>query len=202
MNEVEIKFEREDLHGIVAVGTYLADAAKRLGVDLLNETESEEFGDTYYFVVKVTRGGELLSEPTKTELEFLSDERRGRGERIASQAKIERAGEISVLTTKRVEEEIPEEVKNKEEFRKNFEELPLEKKIASLLELEAIALSETFSFVINSPYKIVDMAMGVLAQFGLKMEDDAKNKTRPDEHKTEKEKSNKKTKQSKTAESN
>ena len=180
MNEVEIKFEREDRNGIVAVGTYLLDAAKRLGIEL----ESEEFGETEFFVVKVTSGSELLSAPTKTELELLSAERRGQGERFAHHAKIERLGEISVMTAEKKQEEKSTEEEKKEEYRKEFEELPLEKKIASLLELEAIALSETFSFVINSPYKIIDMAMGVLAEFGLKMEDEAKNETRPEEHKS------------------
>ncbi len=177
--EVEIKFEREDRSGIVAIGTYLLDAAKRLGIEL----ESEEFGETEFFVVKVTSGSELLSAPTKTELELLSAERRGQGERFAHHAKIERLGEISVMTAEKKQEEKSTEEEKKEEYRKEFEELPLEKKIASLLELEAIALSETFSFVINSPYKIFDIAMGVLAEFGLKMEDEAKNETRPEEHK-------------------
>ena len=180
MNEVEIKFEREDRNGIVAVGTYLLDAARRLGIEL----ESEQFGETDFFVVKVTSGRELLSAPSKLEIELLSAERREQGERFANHAKIERLGEISIMTTEKKQEEKPAEEEKKEEYRKEFEELPLEKKIASLLELEAIALNETFSFVINSPYKIIDMAMGVLAEFGLKMEDEAKNETRPEEHKS------------------
>ncbi len=180
MKEVEIKFEREDRNGIVAVGTYLLDAARRLGIEL----ESEEFGETEFFVVKVTSGSELLSAPTNTEIELLSAERRGQGERFANHAKIERLGEISIMTTEKKQEEKPADEERKEEYRKEFEELPLEKKIASLLELEAIALGETFSFVINSPYAIVGKVMDVLAEFGLKMEDEAKNETRPEEHKS------------------
>ncbi|MDQ3712196.1 MAG: hypothetical protein M3388_08270 [Acidobacteriota bacterium] len=180
MKEVEIKFEREDRNGIVAVGTYLLDAARRLGIEL----ESEEFGETEFFVVKVTSGSELLSAPTNTEIELLSAERRGQGERFANHAKIERLGEISIMTTEKKQEEKPADEERKEEYRKEFEELPLEKKIASLLELEAIALGETFSFVINSPYAIVGKVMDVLAEFGLKMEDKAKNETRPEEHKS------------------
>ena len=41
MQQAEIKFEREDLEGLVAVGTYLAEAARRMGVDL----PGEEFGE-------------------------------------------------------------------------------------------------------------------------------------------------------------
>jgi hypothetical protein len=132
--------------------------------------------------VRISRGSELLSAPTKTEIENLSDERRAGGERFADHAKIERAGEVTIMTTKKQEPEKPEYEAKREAFRKEFEELPLEKKVASLVELESIALSETFSFVINSPYKIVGKLMDVLAEFGLKMEADAKNQARPAEH--------------------
>jgi hypothetical protein len=178
MQEAEIKFEREDLEGLVAVGTYLAGAARQMGIDL----GGEEFGEAEFSVVKISRGNELLSAPTKTEIENLSAERRAGGERFAEQTKIERAGEITIMTTKKKEETKPEYEAKREAYRKEFEELPLEKKVASLVELESIALSETLSFVINSPYKIVGAIMDVLAEFGLKMEADAKKQTRPAEH--------------------
>ncbi len=180
MKEVEIKFEREDRDGIVAVGTYLLDAARRLGIDL----QGEEFDETEFFVFKITKGSELLSAPTKTEIKHLSAERRKQGERLACHAKIKKAGEIVVMTAKKKEEEKPDEEKMREDYRKQFEELPLEKKIASLFELETIALGETLSFVINSPSMIVGKFMDVLAEFGLKMEDEAKKQTRPNEHQT------------------
>ncbi len=178
MQQAEIKFEREDLEGLVAVGTYLAEAARRMGIELA----VEEFGEAEFAVVKISKGSELVSEPTKTEIENLSTERRAGGERFAEQAKIERAGEITIMTTKKQEAEKPEYEAKREAYRKEFEELPLEKKVASLVELESIALSETLSFVINSPYKIVGAVMDVLAEFGLKMEADAKKQTRPAEH--------------------
>lgn len=178
MEEVEIKFEREDLTGVIPVGTYLAAAARRMGIDLATEPFDE--GD--FSVVKITSGGELLSEPTKFEIQHLSDERRGEGNRVAEHAKIERAGELTIMTTKKEEPEKPEYEAKKESYRKEFQELPLEKKIASLVELEAIALSDTFSFIINSPSMIVGKLMDVLAELGLKMEDEAKKQTRPAEH--------------------
>lgn len=178
MKEAEIKFEREDLEGIIPVGTYLADAARRMGIELW----SEPFGEAEFSVVKIIRGGELLSAPTKTETEHLSAERRGGGDRLAEQAKIERSGEITIMTTKKPEEVKPDYEAKKEEYRKEFEELPLERKIASLVELEAIALSDTLSFVINSPYKIVGKLMDVLAEFGFRIEEEAKKRARPAEH--------------------
>ena len=88
------------------------------------------------------------------------------------------------MITQKNEENKPEtEEENNEEYRKEFEELPLEKKIASLVELEVIALSETFSFILNSPYEIVGKVMDVMAEFGLKLEDEDKEAKRPKEHK-------------------
>ena len=178
MEEAEIKFEREELEGIIPIGTYLSDAAGRMGIELV----SESFGEAEFSVVKITKGGKLLSAPTKIETKHLSAERRKDGERLAEQAKLEKAGEVVIMTTKKPEEVKPDYEMKKEAYRKEFEALPLEKQIASLVELESIALSETFSFVINSPYKIVGKLMDVLAEFGFKMEDEAKKQSRPAEH--------------------
>lgn len=178
MNEVDIKFERENLSGIVAVGTYLSDAARRFGIEL----QDEEFEEKVFSVVKIIKGSAFLSAPTRTENELLSDERLKSGERLAEQTKIEKAGEIVVMSTEKKKEEKPTEQETQENYRKEFEALPLQKKISSLLELEAIALSETLSFIFNSPSKLVSMGMDVLAEMGLKMEDDAKKQKRPEDH--------------------
>lgn len=180
MNEVDIKFERENLAGIVAIGTYLSDAARRFGIELQNE----EFEEEVFSVVKIVKGSDLLSAPTKIENELLTEQRRNQGERLAEQAKIEKAGEIIIMSTEKKVEEKPTEQETQESYRKDFEALPLQKKISSLLELEAIALSETLSFIINSPSKIVSLGMDLLAEMGLKMEDDAKKQKRPEDHQT------------------
>lgn len=187
--EAEIKFEPEGRSGVVATGTYLYDAAKRLGVEI---PECERRGESDLCAVEIVSGKNLLSEPTKTELETLGADRFIKGERLACQAKIEGAGELVVMAKKKEpsteEAEKEKEKKKVEEFRKEFDELPLEKKIAALVELEAVALGETFSFVINSPFKIFDKIVEVLAEFGLKMEKEDKNARRPAEHKAEEEK--------------
>ena len=61
--------------------------------------------------------------------------------------------------------------------------MPLEKQIASLVQLETIALGETVSFIINSPFKIGEKIMDVMAEFGMKKEEREKEAVRPDEHK-------------------
>ncbi len=181
--EAELKFEREKRSGVVAVGTYLFDAARRLGVEV--EAECGRVGECDSCAMRVKEGDEFLSPITERETEHLNARRRKSGERLSCQVKIEQAGEITVMTNKKKEEEKPKDEVQTEEYRKQFEELPLEKKVASLLELEAITLSETFSFVINSPSHIVSKIMDVMAQFGLKLEDDDKKAKRPKEHKAE-----------------
>jgi ferredoxin len=181
MEEVDIKFERENLSGIVSAGTYLFDAARRFGI----EVECERAGASDLCAMQVLQGRELLSDLTKAEIEQLSEERRKNGERLACQAKIEKSGEVTIMTSEKPQEEKPLEEEKQESYKKEFEQLPLEKKIASLIELEAIALGETVSFVLNSPFMIFEKAMDVMAEFGLKFEKEAKDATRPEEHKTE-----------------
>lgn len=184
--EVVINFESEKREGIIAVGTYLIDAAKRLGIDVECNCKLEGVEAANSCAMKISKGSELLSAPTQFEIEQLSSQARKNGERLACQAKIEKAGELTVMSFKKKESEKEkafEEEELKEQFKKEFEELPLEKKIANLVELEAIALGETFSFILNSPYAAVGKVMDVLAEFGLKMEKEDKEAKRPTEHK-------------------
>jgi ferredoxin len=178
MDEVEIKFERENLNGVIATGSYLYDAAKRFGIDV----ECERRGESDSCAVQILLGQELLSDPTKAEIEQLPAERRKNGERLACQAKIEKPGEVTVMTKEKKVDEKAATDEKKDEFRKEFEALPLEKKIASLLRFEAIAFGETISFVFNSPFKIFEKAVDVMAEFGIKLENDAKEAKRPEEH--------------------
>jgi ferredoxin len=181
MEEVELKFEREDRSGLIAAGTYLFDAARRFGIEV--EAECGRTGACDSCAMQITAGEEFLTEATLAELNQLDGERRACGERLSCQAKIEKAGEVVVMTNKKAETEETKAEEKTEEYRKQFEELPLEKKIASLLELEAIALGETVSFVLNSPSHIFGKIMDVMAEFGLKLETSAKQAKRPDEHK-------------------
>lgn len=180
MEEVEIKFEPSGREGIVPVGTYLSDAALRLGVEIVDEFDGE--GEYEADVVRITKGADLLSEPTKIEIEHLSTQGREKGERLAGQTRIEKAGEVVVMVAKKKEKETDKAEKEERDFKKEFSELPLEKKVANLLEMEMVTLSETVSFVFNSPFKLFEMGMDVLAEFGLKLEKDAKKAKRPGEH--------------------
>ncbi len=179
MSEIEIKFERENRDGVAVAQSYLIDAARRLGVEIT----CERLGLTDDCAVTIKEGGELLSNPTKAEKEVLGDERLKKGERLACQTKLEKPGEIVILTAEKKKEE-KTEAEDAEEYRKKFADLPLEKKIADLVRLEAIAFSETFNFILNSPSNIISKVMDVMAEFGLKMDAEAKDAITPEEHKT------------------
>lgn len=188
--EAEIIFENEGRSGIVATGTYIFDAAKRLGVVI--EDECGRRGECDLCKVKILSGKNHLTEPTKAEIKILDAEQLIQGYRLSCQTKIQETGEIKIMTEKKKEPEKTEEEKAKEaeqkvadDFRKQFEKLPLEEKMSVLLDLEGIAFGETVSFVMNSPYKLVDKVMDFMADHGLKMEKDEKNQKRPEEHKTE-----------------
>jgi len=180
--EAELKFERENIDGIGVVGSYLIDAAKRLGVEITDECGRLGLCDSC--VVTVKSGAEFLSEPTKAELEQLSEDRRKQGERLTCQAKIAKEGEIVIMTHEKKDER-PEQERRHEEYRKEFEEMPLEQKISRLMELEAVALGETLSYVLNSPYKIGEKVVDFLSEFGFKFEKESEEAKKPEEHKTE-----------------
>jgi ferredoxin len=184
MAEVEVKFERENREGVVAVGTYLIDAAKRFGIhfDEICVRESDE----HHCAVTVSSGIDLLSPMTSAEKEYFEKNGRTTNERLACQAKIEKPGEVVIMTKEKAKDAAEEEKSDKErseEYRKEFAEMPLEKKIASLVQLESIALSETVSFIVNSPFHIADKLMDVMAEFGFKKEERERQAARPSEHK-------------------
>jgi ferredoxin len=177
--EAELKFEKENISGIAVVGSYLIDAAKRLGIDITDDCGRLGLCDSC--VVTVKSGAEFLTELTKAETEVLSAERRGRGERLSCQAKVKEAGEIVIETHERKDPR-PDEEKRHEEFRKEFDALPLGKKVEKLMELEAVTLSETLNFVLNSPYAIGGAVVDFLSKFGLQFDKETKEARRPEEH--------------------
>lgn len=180
MSDVEIKFEREERDGIVAVGTYLIDAMKRFGI---RTGDACQVSGEHFCAVTITEGADLLSAPTEAENAYFEAHGGGEGERLACQVIIERAGSISVMTKKKKEEEAEEaKAEAAADFKKEFAEMPLEKKIANLVQLEAITFGDTFSFIMNSPYLIFEKIGDVMAEFGMKLERDSKAATRPKEH--------------------
>ena len=62
----------------------------------------------------------------------------------------------------------------KEPLQNEFESLPLDEKIANLLKMEAVTLSETFAYAVKSPLEVVEKVGDVITDIGLKIEAEAK----------------------------
>ena len=182
MADVEIRFEREGVDGIVAVGSYLIDTVKRFGVKIEGECEPEN--GIHTCAVVVTKGSDNLSPLTGIETEHFERHGRRSNERLAHEAKIIKPGEVTIMTDQKKEESKKAEPA-KDRFQEEFEALPLEKKIASLLRMEAVTLGETFAYVVNSPMKVVEKVGDVIAEFGMKIENEARKEARPAETKTD-----------------
>lgn len=178
MKDVEISFVREGVSGVVAVGNYLSNAMRQFGIRI--EPDCDNSAGMHNCEVTVTVGEKLLSPVTAAELKHWGDGGRKAGVRLACQAQIVKTGEIVVMTKENKEE--PKTESRGEQFRKEFTELPLEQKISELVRLEAIALGETFSFILNSPLKVFEKVGDVMAEFGKKLENEDKKATRPAEH--------------------
>jgi ferredoxin len=178
MSDVYIHFVRENLQGTVAVGSYLSDVLKRFGVRCASECDRS--GDIHDCEVAITVGDELLSPLTAVEMEHFGASRRRTNRRLACEARIVKPGEIVIMTDEK--QETPKaEAPKKDKFQAEFEALPLEKKIASLLRMEAVTLGETVAYVVNSPMKVVEKVGDVIAEFGMKLEQEAKKASRPKE---------------------
>jgi len=144
---VAITFEPFGISGAVASGTYLIDAAKRLGAPLGTGCVRGK-GDCATCLVHVSIGADLLSIPGSIEQTVLG-EQLIEGFRLACQAKIEGSGEVVVRAAPRKPKETSTD--RDAELRKEFGELPLQKKIATLLQFEAITMNEAFNAAIEKP---------------------------------------------------
>jgi len=188
MSEVEIRFGN-GREGIVPLGSYLIDAARRMGVDAVGDCVDLEDHDCAF---EIDEGIELLSEMSDAEREHLPEGARKRRTRLACYAKIEKPGVIVVMAKEKKETKPEDKTVDdrEEEFRKEFAKLPLEKKIAELMQLEAITLSETFAYVMNGPFKVAEKIGDVMAEFGFQKEADQKERSRPTQDASDKAASN------------
>lgn len=145
---VSITFEPSGINGIVAEGTYLIDAARRMGATLGAGCTAGK-GECPECVVSVKTGAELLSIPSAAEEKQLGVEHLDQKYRLACQTKIENHGEVVVMVSTVTPRAKPVDAQG--ELLKKFGTLPLSKKLATLMQLEAITMSETFDAAIEKP---------------------------------------------------
>ena len=145
---VSITFEPSGINGLVAEGTYLIDAARRMGAPLGAGCTAGK-GECPACVVSVKAGANLLSPPSLAEEQQLGTEHLDQSLRLACHAKLENHGDVVVMTATRPERTTT--VDEGSELTKRFGALPLSKKLATLVQLEAITMSEAFDSAIEKP---------------------------------------------------
>ena len=145
---VSITFEPSGINGLVAEGTYLIDAAHRMGAPLGTGCTAGK-GECPACVVSVKSGAALLSLPSVAEEKQLGVEQLDQNLRLACQVKIENPGEVVVMVAHAQTRSTP--YNSEQELRTKFGALPLSKKIATLVQLEAITMSEAFDSAIEKP---------------------------------------------------
>src|SRR5215468_6764416 len=95
---VSITFEPSGISGLVAEGTYVIDAARRMGAPLGAGCTAGK-GECPSCVVSVKSGAELLSPPSMMEEKQLGHEYLDQNYRLACQSKIENHGNVVVMVT-------------------------------------------------------------------------------------------------------
>lgn len=173
---VEWRVDGEGRTGLVAEGTYLWDAAKRLGVSLPAECGGRGECDTCAVVVE--EGATLLSGLTDAERTRLSPERLAAGERLACQARAEHAGSLVLRPVPAAERaETTEETAR--DFREEFKRMPLRKKLATLAGLEADVAYETLVRAVDIPFDLFGKGLDLLAGRGRKLSEAERARRRP-----------------------
>jgi ferredoxin len=178
---VEWRTDGEGRSGIIAEGTYLWDAAKRLGLRLPVECGGRGECDTCAVIVE--EGATLLSGLTDAERTHLSPERLAAGERLACQAKVEHGGNL-VLRPVPFTERAETTEETAKEFREEFKRMPLRKKLATLVGLEADMAYETLVRAVDLPFDIFGKGLDLLAGRGRRLAQGERERRRPDGQRT------------------
>lgn len=171
---VEIRFEPDGPGGLIAEGTGVLDAARRLGFQIPG---CDGKGESDSCAVAVISGATLLSDLTEAERRQLSPERLAGGERLACQCVVERGGELVMRLVSQTQRARTSEERTRD-LKKDFSELPFQGKIATLMQLETIAMTEALDNITDTSVewgkKIFDT---VLPSSGTK--DETRRKTPP-----------------------
>jgi len=154
---IEIKFEPDGSSGLFAEGTSVVAAARQLGFQIPDCGECDGT-----CAVRIITGMTLLSDLTDLERKHLNPERLAAGERLACQCTAERSGELVIRLVAQSERARTAEEKTRD-LREEFSELPFERKIATLMQLETIAVTQAFDKITDASVslgkKIFDSVM-------------------------------------------
>ena len=154
---VEITFEGDGGHGLVAVGTSLWEAAKRLGVHLPADCNGR--GECDACAVLVIAGAELLSPANDDERKVLGAQLLGTQHRLACQTTLDRTGAVAVRLA-------PEGLctEKQKEAGKVFRKLPLSSRVGALIELQAIAVTEAANALREKSNALIEKFLNLQSQ--------------------------------------
>ncbi len=175
---VVIRFEREGIEGIVPDGVTLTDAGRSLGIRF---GTCKMVGKEHDCSVIVKSGIDNLGSLTASESEHFDKYGRRSNERLACEARIIQPGEIVVMTKENTQETKKSAAEIKSDLQAEFNALPLDKKFASLLQMEAATINEAVKYVADSSMKALEKLGDVISDFGAKVETEAKKATSPKE---------------------
>src|SRR6266446_1071926 len=150
---VLVTFQPSGISGLVAEGTYLIAAARRMGVPLGSGCSGS--GECPDCEVLVTMGIELLSAPTTAE---------------------------KVVKTASPKDQSNADSNQQSDLRKQFSELSLDKKIAMLLQFEAVTMSEAFDAAMEKPLALGTRALDAIARRAKSTRDQERQQKQPPEH--------------------
>jgi len=134
---VEVTFQNDEISGLVAQGSTLWEAARRLGVSITAECRGR--GECDSCRIAIIRGAELLAPATAAENKYLHEGDLGQGMRLACQAHLERSGQIVVRV------EPPLGKSESSDAGKRFLNLPFNQKVGALVEIEALMMVEALN---------------------------------------------------------
>jgi ferredoxin, 2Fe-2S len=180
---VEITFQPAGLSGLVAEGTYVIEAAKRMGVRI--STECKGSGECTACVVSIVTGQLLLSAPTEHEQKTLGQEGLAQEQRLACQTRVERSGElvVAVLPEKAASEKDQRPVSD---LRKDFAELPLDKKLVTLVQFEALTMSQAMDAIAAKTLSVGGRVIDLFASKGRNLRQRELELRHPPEHRQQK----------------
>ncbi len=151
----------------------------RMGV--LMTLECKRRGECTSCLVSVLAGAELLSAPTQAEKTILGAEGLSQQQRLACQVRLERSGELVVHVSPK-KEKAESEPTDPASMRKKFAELTLNKKISTLVQLEALTMFEAFNAMVDKPLAVGEKIFDRIFLKKKSAQEEKRKNQRPPEH--------------------
>ncbi|MCU1266868.1 MAG: ferredoxin (4Fe-4S iron-sulfur cluster binding protein) [Acidobacteria bacterium] len=142
---VEVTFEQDGGDGLVAAGTSVWEAAKRLGVKLRADCRGR--GECETCAVKIINGSEILSPPKECEYKILGGDRVAAGERLACQTTLVKPGSVIARAVS---------LKVSDSQKQPGAELPLKQQLGAFIETEAVKISEAVNYLRGKSNALVE----------------------------------------------